>query len=289
MTATISNTPTVTMTPTVTGTFTNTPLVSSTFTTTSTATSTNTLCATATFTYTPGANGNSISGTASFSGGTVSSSNPIFINAFVQGGGDSAFHAKVTSNGASYTIVGLNSTTAYTVVAYYGNSSTYSWAPPAGVYAALYGTSTCNVNSTTPVTPNGAISGINFSFGTTNQINSFSGAVNYTGSKGPVDQCHQIYILQFPAATGISAIRGGATWSNDGSLNHNGNTFDFLSPDSSHSVCNTQTADLLIFYDAAGSGSSSPQSGDPYVLLGSVSSGTSSTNNSASFGDTNIY
>ena len=221
----------------------------------------------------------------------MSSSNPIFINAFVQGGsGNSAFHTQVTSNGAPYTIVGLSSTTAYTIVAYYGTTNVYSWSPPAGVYAALYGTSTCNVNSTTTVTPNGSITGINFSFGTSNQINSFSGAVNYTGSKGPVDQCHQIYVVQYPAGTGISGIRSNpSNSSNDNSVNHNGNTFDFVAPDSNHSVCTTQTADLLIFYDAAGVGSNVPQTGDPYVVLGSVSTGTSSTNNSATFGDTNIY
>ncbi len=284
MTATITNTPTNTLSPTITNTPTNTPLVTNTF------TSTNTVCATNTNTPTPGTNGISFAGTASWTGtGSVSSSYPIFINAFVQNAGDSALHAQVTTSGGPYTIVGLASSTTYTLVAYYGNSSTYSWPPPAGVYAALYGTSTCNVANSTQEPSSGSVVGLNFSFGNSNQISAFSGAVNYSGSMGTVDQCHQIYILQFPAGTGISAIKSGATWNNDTHLNHNGNTFDMVSKDATNSVCNTQTADLLIFYDAAGTGSSSPQTGDPYTLLGSASSGTSATTDSASFDDTNIY
>jgi hypothetical protein len=286
-TATITDTPTITYTWTIT----NTPLpYTATPSYTPTNTYTSTLCPTQVFTATAVADGYSISGTVDYTPGGVSATHPIYVVAFQpSNGGSPAAYAIVTTNNTTYTLQGLGNGQSYTVVAFYNASMTgFRWSPPPGSYAALYGTATCLPSNATQITTTGNMTGNNITFGTSNVLNGWAGTASYTGAKGNVDGCKGIFVISYPAGTGISGIRGSASSNNEAYVNTNGGSYCMIGGNGGSSVCVTNSADILVYYDATGAGNSGPQSGDPYYFVSSQSSSTT-PNQNYSFGDTNTW
>ncbi len=313
-TFTITNTPTITNSPTNTLSPTNTVPETSTYTpspsntptnTPIVPTSTSTLCPTQTLTNTPGSTTNTISGSVTYTGGsTVNSSHTIGIACFNPGGNGSGsnYVQFLTSSKGNYEFYGLSAGATYLLVSWYNSSGdgNKNPQPHAGDYAYSYNVSSCDVSTWDfIVLPAGNNTGYNMTFGNTYLVSAYGGTVTYSGSLGRVDGCHNLYIELYPSGTSLYGASNSVTScssncnNNQVSYNANGVTFSTVPFSQTVNLCNTQTMDILFYYQNPNSGGGSGggiQTGDPYVYLTNVNTSTSATSVGAvNITDTNTY
>ena len=290
---TVTNTPNSTpLTTTVTGTPTNT------FTITATPANTGTPCFTATYTLTgtpPPWPTYSVSGSVNYTGtGTMDSAHPIYVgNTNATATQPGAFCTLTTSTtyvlgsttlgtynlGAFYDLNGL---TPFFVTTWNGYPLHFPHVP--GMRYTSSGSCATPVSITTqPVVISGAAgtttTGPSLTFDNTCSYWGIYGTATYTGTRGTLGLCRQIYIQTFSDAAYSSPLQYTfQIWQNGGHY--------YIVTNDDLNATGLTPLYVRVFFDANGDGVLN--TGDPYLNLGQLTPTANGLLENISFGDTNI-
>jgi hypothetical protein len=211
---------------------------------------------------------NKVTGSVTYTGGTVSASHKIYVYAYDATTGGQPSVSTVSSSPASYTVGGLNNGDGYETIYWYDTVNDGVSAPHVGDYVYLFGTGTCVLSNGTQFTAGGTTTR-NLSFGTTNQVYGVAGTLTYSGSLngGVVDGCHGLFIELYSDNTYTTS------WGSPPEVVNNGARYDASPYNSPAGICGAQT----VYYRAHYGSSNAIQSGDPYVQ------GSRTTANTANF------
>ena len=185
----------------------------------------------------------------------------------------------VATNGGTYHLNFQASGTYY--AALFFDWSGVSGSIPVGAPYYLYNNGgACTGPIGNGIAVSGATSGPAFILGDNCRVEGLYGTVQYTGSKGPVNPCHPLYVQAFSDSGYSSRV------SVTPALSANGSRYDLYNPYQFIPFSSLPSAYIQAFYDAAGTGSLA--TGDPYINLTGSTTFNAFTNQNISFNDSTI-
>ena len=174
----------------------------------------------------------------------------------------------------------------------YGDGMAYPQ-PHMGDYVGPYGSASCQVSTWSFIVAGGNQTGLNASFGTTNQLYGVAGSVTYAGNLGNVDGCHFLTVELWPTGTALYGSSGSVTCAlcspmTSKSFNVNGIPYSEVALSLSANVCSSQNVNVLAYYHKPGSSCCGIQPGDPYQYLTNVATAPTYSQN-ITIADTTTY